>query len=65
MYLLQKLTIKSSIKYYKQVVLHSKSSDAIRYLYVKNRVNHKVLITENDPAPLKRSYLIQKDTPEH
>ncbi len=49
--------------YYKQVVLYSKSSEAIRYRYVKKRVKHKVLIAENDPAPLTHSHLIQKDTP--
>ncbi len=49
--------------HYKQVVLHSKSSEAIRSLYAKKRVKHKVLIAENDPAPLTRSHLIQKDTP--
>ncbi len=27
------------------------------------RVEHKALIAENDPAPLMRSHLIQKDTP--
>ncbi len=42
-------------------MLHSKSSEAIRYLYV-NRVKRKVLIAENDPAPLKKhSHIIQKD----
>ncbi len=59
-YLLQKLTIN---KHYKQVVLHSKSSEAIRSLYAKKRVKHEVLIAENDPAPLTRSHLIQKVTP--
>ncbi len=42
--------------------MHSKSSEAIRCLYVKKRVKQG-LITENDPAPLTRSHLIQKDTP--
>ncbi len=50
-------------KHYKQVVLHSKSSEAIRCLYAKKRVKHKVLIAENDPAPLTRSHLIQNHTP--
>ncbi len=39
------------------------SSEAIRSLHAKKRLKHKVLITENDPAPLTRSHLIQKDTP--
>jgi len=61
---LQKLTINKknkSIK--KEVVLHSKSSEAIRFLYARKRVKHKVLIAEKDPAPLMRLYLIQKDIP--
>ncbi len=38
------------------------SSEAIRSPYAKKRVNQKVLIAENYPAPLTRSHLIQKDT---
>ncbi len=37
------------------------SSEALRSLYAKKRVKHKVLIA--DPATLMRSHLIQKDTP--
>ncbi len=44
-------------------MLHSKSSEDMRCLFAKKRVKHKVLITENDPAPLTCSHLIQKDTP--
>ncbi len=39
------------------------SSEALRSLYAKKRVKHKVLIAEKDPATLMRSHLIQKDTP--
>ncbi len=35
------------------------SSEATQSLYAKKRVK----IAENDPAPLMRSHLIQKDTP--
>ncbi len=39
------------------------SSEAIWSLNAKERVKHKVLIAENDSAPLTHSHLIQKDTP--
>ncbi len=58
MYLLQKLTLNKQYKNITKVMLHSKSSEAIRSLYAKKRVKHKVLIAENDSAPLTRSHLI-------